>query len=796
MSNSKMRHKQVRGGVFRKAVCCVAVLGVAAFGMLLPGTIAGQAGTPPKAAQETKPAREKKPASAASPTAGQARPAPSAAELETWRQTILHTKKPKKSCYVANYPDKAWTEVTCIKPPNIPQQLPLCGAGNGNNSVGKFEHESGQGAATGIVESEGSFDNATGVTSECGVQCSGPNCPSKKSCTGLPSNAFSLQLNTQFFPTAKLCSDNKISDCEGWEQFVFSNSQCGLNNKCSGPPTESQACVYIQYWLYDYSSKGTCPSSSWQQPPQQSSYCFINSTMATPVPQQVVTNAELQSLKLTGASPHLPTNAALESRNPSGQNGSIPEDDTVTLTIGSTVYSASGDDYFPDLASKWQYSEFNILGDGCGSQAWFNPGTTLQVRTLVDSATSGPSCSHTGCTGESNNLELGLCSAVGGASPGIAFTEALSSPPVGNTVVLYNPDAGQADVVGFDGAGNQIRDVPQSGWRTTWDKAVVGDFIGETQGKQLVPQILLYDRTAGQADVVGFNSNGDENLDAQNPVFGTTWDIIVAGDFLGIGREQVLLYDRTAGQAALVAFNSKGVASKPVLCNGFPKTWDKIVAGDFLGVAGQQQVLLYDHNAGRIDLVAFDSEGGVSMDTANNGLSTLYDKIVPGYFLGDEKEQVVLYGPSAGRLDLMAFDSKGGVSMDTPNKGFRASYDKIVAGYFTGETRRYGVSSQRVHQILLYDRTAGEADVVAFDTKGHESLDAPNKGLSTSYDKIVVGDFIGRGNGQQQVVLYDRNAGEADVLAFDTKGRVSLGGRNNGYRRSRDMIVAGAFLGK
>jgi hypothetical protein len=157
---------------------------------------------------------------------------------------------------------------------------------------------------------------------------------------------------------------------------------------------------------------------------------------------------------------------------------------------------------------------------------------------------------------------------------------------------------------------------------------------------------------------------------------------------------------------------------------------------------------------------------------------------------------VVLSDPSAGRLDLVAFDSKGGVSMDTPNKGYRASYDKIVAGYFTGETRRFGVSPEMVQQILLYDRTAGEADVVAFDTKGYESLDAPSKGLSTSYDEIVVGDFIGRGNGQQQVVLYDRNAGEADVLAFDTKGGVSLDGQNSGYRGSRDLIVAGAFLGK
>jgi hypothetical protein len=793
MFNSRTGHLQIQCDAASMAMPRVAALAVAALGMLLPGTIlAAGTGMPPQSAQEIKPAPEAKPAT------GQVKPAPSAVELEIWRQAILHTKRPKKSCYTASYPDTAWTEVACIQPPNVPQQLPLCGAGNGNNSVGKFAHESGQGAVTGIVESEGSFDSATGVTGECGVKCSGGNCPSEKSCTGLQSNAFSLQLNTQFFPTAKLCSDNKIQDCEGWEQFVFSNSECGPHNTCGGPPIDSLACVYIQYWLYDYSTNGTCPSSAWHQPPSPTPlpYCLANSTMATPVPQQVVTNAELQSLKLTGAPMHLPTNAPLESGNPGAQNGSIPEDDTVTLTIGSTVYSASGDDYFPDLASNWQYSEFNILGDACGNQAWFNPGTTLQVRTLVDSATSGPSCSHTGCTGESNNLELGLCSAFGGASPGIAFTEALSGTPQGNVVVLYNPDVGQADVIGFDKSGKQIKDVPQSGWRTTWDKAVVGDFIGASQGKQLVPQVLLYDRTAGQADVVGFNGNGDENLDAQNPGIGTTWDIIVAGDFMGMGREQALLYDRNAAQAALVVFSSQGVAGKPVVIKGFPITWDKIVAGDFTGVAGQQQILLYNQKAGQLTLVAFDSAGGVQKDVANNGFSTSYDKIVPGYFLGDEKEQVVLYDPSAGRLDLVAFDSKGGVSMDTPNTGYRSSYDKIVAGNFTAESRRFGDSSVMVDQILLYDRAAGEADVVDFDTKGHESLDAPNKGLSTSYDRIVVGDFIGRELGQQQVVLYDPSAGRLDLVAFDSKGGVSLGAQNSGYRGSKDLLAAGSFTGR
>ena len=47
-------------------------------------------------------------------------PRPSANELETWRQAIVHTKRPRKACFTAKYPATAWTEVPCIKPPNTP----------------------------------------------------------------------------------------------------------------------------------------------------------------------------------------------------------------------------------------------------------------------------------------------------------------------------------------------------------------------------------------------------------------------------------------------------------------------------------------------------------------------------------------------------------------------------------------------------------------------------------------------------------------------------------------------------
>ncbi|HEY1979127.1 MAG TPA: hypothetical protein VGH13_03500 [Xanthobacteraceae bacterium] len=63
------------------------------------------------------------------------------------------------------------------------------------------------------------------------------------------------------------------------------------------------------------------------------------------------------------------------------------------------------------------------------------------------------------------------------------------------------------------------------GWRTTWDVLVVGNFIGN--GKS---QVLLYDRAAGQADVVGFDLQGAMNLDYTNSGWRTTWDSLSAVD--------------------------------------------------------------------------------------------------------------------------------------------------------------------------------------------------------------------------------------------------------------------------
>jgi len=99
--------------------------------------------------------------------------------------------------------------------------------------------------------------------------------------------------------------------------------------------------------------------------------------------------------------------------------------DTVVFNNGTQAYSLTAKDSKLDISSVWKESEFNIVGDAGGSRADFNSGASVTVKVaLTDGSTSAPTCvADAGSTGETNNLNLGSCTATSGSSPFIEFTE-------------------------------------------------------------------------------------------------------------------------------------------------------------------------------------------------------------------------------------------------------------------------------------------------------------------------------------------------------------------------------------
>ncbi len=320
------------------------------------------------------------------------------AQLKTWHENLKNYAPLESGCFQTSYPSVQWEKTACGPAPAFVsshkakalaaaaatahrERLPLETAGNGNDYVAQ---------TGGITQSAlGTFPAARGITSEksVGVAAYGGG-------GILGKNEYSLQLNTDINPSATACAAFGYASCYVWEQFVYSTAG-------SGYPSEA----FIQNWVFpspnDYSSKG-CPSG-WQDASSPGSPACVTNSRAVNVPNVAATS--LGSLKLSGAVS-------------SGK-------DTAIFTYGSKAYSASEADTTVHLGSWWRQSEFNVVGNAGGSEAVFNAGVSLTLNlTVKDGTSNAPTCvANDGTTGESNNLNLGKCSAIGGSSPSISFTE-------------------------------------------------------------------------------------------------------------------------------------------------------------------------------------------------------------------------------------------------------------------------------------------------------------------------------------------------------------------------------------
>jgi hypothetical protein len=338
---------------------------------------------------------------APAPLPEQATKPPSAQSREAWRAEM---SRPKKGCFTASYPSTEWQEVPCGPPsryPNQPRRRGLKGARPAIVGGMLTNDFSAQSSGT-ISSAEGSFDSITGASGESGDAAGTAN---------VYANVFELQINTQMFPNPPAC--NGVVGCEGWQQFLFSQTQ----GPPPGPGQQSvvpgtTAVVFMEYWLLGY---GTCPTVEpmpglhWIS---DGTDCYFNGP-STYVPPQTI--ADLQGLIMTAT-----TSAG-------GQ-------DTVKLATTSGNLFAMGSDGVLKLAQFWNAVEFNVFGDCCSSQANFNIGTTIVVRTrLDDGTTNAPSCVSESFTGESNSRTLvNPCSPIGGTSPAIVFTESSACIPPGD----------------------------------------------------------------------------------------------------------------------------------------------------------------------------------------------------------------------------------------------------------------------------------------------------------------------------------------------------------------------------
>jgi hypothetical protein len=364
------------------------------------------------------------PAISAEPGAAPAPNAPTptaeARSKEPWRATMSRTPLPKKEgCFKATYPNAEWKEVPCATPPNRPYP-PAKGPRPETVGAGNDWVANASGSISSAVGSfgSGSMPAVTGVTSETGSTY-GSDC--QLAASNVP-NVFSLQLNTNTFqnddknsvPTCKGAANPTA--CQGWQQFIYSNAQtaCGIF-----------PCAFIQYWVLSYDKN--CPTgwTSYTPPGTSEIDCWINSTRGAAV-RISQTIATLGNMNLTGQA---------------NSDGDIV---TIFDPTDGSVNATPSPDSFLNLSQHWNFAEFNVFGDSCGSQANFNAGSTIVVRTNVNNGTTNaPSCKINGQTAETNNLNLvSPCSATAAANPDIVFTESNIFPPAAVAGPFVNTYAG------------------------------------------------------------------------------------------------------------------------------------------------------------------------------------------------------------------------------------------------------------------------------------------------------------------------------------------------------------------
>jgi hypothetical protein len=310
----------------------------------------------------------------ASVTSGSAALASSRPIVKTkaqWRAAISKVQQPGRGCFRASYPVLKWHSVKCVTAPRVPLVPAPAAAARSARPGGPALVGDGtdySAVVSGLIsKGVGTFTNVSSGITEKG-QNGGSG--------GQVSNAFSLQLNTQFISGDPACAHAGVpANCQAWQQFVYT-----YESSRSGE-------IFMQYWLINFDA--TCPSGWFTF----ESDCYTNSNATT---VSTVTAAQLATVNLTG----------------SAASGGL---DSVSLAIGTGhATSVTNSDGKIDLATFWNTAEWGVYGDGGGSEANFGASTTLQAQAvLTDTSGGAPSCVKEGFTGETNNLTLTTTPALG-----------------------------------------------------------------------------------------------------------------------------------------------------------------------------------------------------------------------------------------------------------------------------------------------------------------------------------------------------------------------------------------------
>ena len=456
-------------------------------------------------------------------------------------------------------------------------------------------------------------------------------------------NDYALQLNTNTFRGTAACDGAQPPAgkfCNGWQQFIFSQGQCGKDIKDPVP------CVFIEYWLYDWGVNNPNPCPGPLKLTKEGN-CFLNGRSVSP-PQQTIAN--LGNLSLTAAA-------------------SMGGMDAVIFSTGNNLYMVQESDSILDLAASWTEFSYNLVGDGDSSEATFNSGSSevanIVVRASVDSGSpSAPSCVTSyrgGDTGEYNNLYLQPVPSVmprSSTQPALVYTEnsnatrttpchAASLVPAASKLTDthdFNGD-GFSDIVWGDTSGDvavwlmSSAQVTLSGTAgtapTTWSIVGQRDFNGDGTYD------LLWLDTSGDLAIwfmIGtqvFSSAAVGNV-------GTAWSVAGTADFNNDGKGDILWRDSSGNTAIWLMNGASALAS--VSLGNIATNFSVAGTGDFNGDGYAD--ILWDDGSGNYSIWFMTGTAGSSPSTsvlstaAVGNIATTWSVVGTGDFNGDHMTDI------------------------------------------------------------------------------------------------------------------------------------------------------------
>lgn len=230
---------------------------------------------------------------------------------------------------------------------------------------------------------------------------------------------------------------------------------------------------------------------------------------------------------------------------------------------------------------------------------------------------------------------------------------------------------------------------------------------GDTSGQ--APTEWATSGLSAEIRLISFTKNFTVGVNQDYSLWHNSWEVYI-GRFLSPTHDGVFLYDRTVGEARLVGYSAKLQLAQFRFLHNLGGNWD-VHTGNFNGQQ-QAQILLYDPGTGDAQMLTpkkdLSVETPITYATWGTGL-VLY----VGHF-GLPTLSVMLYDPQLARSTFLAFDA----SLDIVHQAIVQTWDQnsqILVGAFLDRSlclEQHTCASG--DDILVLDRTTGLVEQYVF----------------------------------------------------------------------------------